>query len=218
MAREAPNVEISMTASCPVRNDLSDREMPNQKKRVPLNGIVNDIFVGMTDVELMTKYEIVWASDLYKVFKKLIKRGAVKKDEIKNRRPEKRKSKWKGEESDLRLVIQENATNFDARVAPRNKLFGSIEIFDMTTHRCSYGVEIKDISEFGLMIAPIKMVKNDIREFLIKPTHLEDVQTISFVAECRWTDGIRAGLKIASISPLNMRELQELIRLFSFES
>ncbi len=35
----------------------------------------------------MTKYEIVWASDLYKVFKKLIKKGAVKKDEIKSRRP-----------------------------------------------------------------------------------------------------------------------------------
>ncbi len=201
-----------------VKNDLSDREMFDQKRRVPLNGIVNDIFVGMTDVELMTKYEIVWASDLYKVFKKLIKRGVVKKDEIKNRRPEKRKSKWKGEEPDLHLLIQEKATNFDVRVAPRNKLFGSVEIFDMTTHLCSYGVEIKDVSEFGLMIAPIKMIKNDIREFLIKPTHLEDVKTISFLAECRWTDGIRAGLKISSISPLNMRELQELIRLFSFES
>jgi hypothetical protein len=200
-----------------VKSDLSDREMSNQKRRVPLNGIVNDIFVGMTDVELMTKYDIVWASDLYKVFKKLIKRGAVKKDQIKSRRP-KQKFKWKREESNLQLVVQDKATNFDARVAPRNKLFGSVEICDMTTRLCSYGVEIKDISEFGLMIAPIKMVKNDIREFLIKPTHLEDVQTISFLAECRWTDGIRAGLRIASISPLNMRELHELIRLFSFES
>jgi hypothetical protein len=200
-----------------VKNDLSDREMSDQKRRVPLNGIVNDIFVGMTDVELMTKYEIVWASDLYKVFKKLIKKGVVKKDEIKSRRP-KQKLKSNRKDPDLQLVTQYEATNFDARVAAGNKLFGRIEICDMTNHACSYGVEIKDISQFGLMIAPIKMVKNDIREFLIKPTHLEDVQTISFLAECRWTDGIRAGLKISSISPLNMRELQELIRLFSFES
>jgi hypothetical protein len=57
-----------------------------------------------------------------------------------------------------------------------------------------------------------------VREFLIKPTHLEDVQTIAFVAECRWTDGTRAGFKITSISPPNMRELQKLIKIYSFEA
>jgi hypothetical protein len=71
MALKAPNVKISSPQHVRLK-DFSDGEMSNQKKRVPLNGIVNDIFVGMTDVELMTKYEIVWASDLYKVFKKLI--------------------------------------------------------------------------------------------------------------------------------------------------
>ena len=192
--------------------------MCSQERQVPVKDIVNDIFDGLTDLELMTKYKILWAVDLHKVFDRLIMMGVVEKDEIKYRLPEGWKVKWKKEDSNPKPNIEEKTTNLDAREAPRNKLFGSVEICDMTTHACSYGLEIKDISEFGLMVAPIKILKNDLREFLIKPTHLEDVQTISFVAECRWTDGTRAGLKITSISPSNMRELQKLIKLFSFEA
>ena len=68
------------------------------------------------------------------------------------------------------------------------------------------------------MVTPIKIRKNEVREFLIKPNHLEDIQTITFIADCRWTDGIRAGFKITSISATNMRELKRLIKLFAFES
>lgn len=192
--------------------------MCSQERQVPVKDIVNDIFDGLTDLELMTKYKISWAVDLHKVFNRLIMMGVVEKDEIKYRLPEGWKVKWKKEDPNPKPSIEEKITNLDAREAPRNKLFGSVEICDMTTHACSYGLEIKDISEFGLMVAPIKSLKNDLREFLIKPTHLEDVQTISFVAECRWTDGTRAGFKITSISPSNMRELQKLIKLFSFEA
>lgn len=189
-----------------------------QRKRLPVRNIVNDIFDGLTDLELMTKYRIVWASDLYRLFNRLIARGLVNKDEIRNRRPERLIEKRGREESDEKPVILGKSKNLDGRVAPRNKFFGGVEICDVTTHLCSYGIQIKDISESGLMVAPIKIVENDVRDFMIKPTHLEDVGTISFLAECRWTDGIRAGLKITNISPLNMRELQELIRLFSFRA
>ena len=192
--------------------------MCSQERQVPVKDIVNDIFDGLTDLELMTKYNISWAVDLHKVFDRLIMMGVVEKDEIKYRLPEGWKVKWKKEDPTPKPNIEEKTTNLDAREAPRNKLFGSVEICDMTTHACSYGLEIKDISEFGLMVAPIKILKNDLREFLIKPTHLEDVQTISFVAECRWTDGTRAGFKITSISPSNMRELQKLIKIYSFEA
>jgi len=192
--------------------------MCSQERQVPVKDIVNDIFDGLTDLELMTKYKISWAVDLHKVFNRLILMGVVEKDELKYRLPEGWKVKWKKEDPNPKTNIEEKITNLDAREAPRNKLFGSVEICDMTTHACSYGLEIKDISEFGLMVAPIKILKNDVREFLIKPTHLEDVQTISFVAECRWTDGTRAGFKITSISPPNMRELQKLIKIYSFEA
>jgi hypothetical protein len=192
--------------------------MCSQKIQLPVKDMVNDILDGLTDLELMTKYKISWAVDLHKVFNRLIMMGVVEKDEIKYRLPEGWKVKWKKEDPNPKPNIEEKITNLDAREAPRNKLFGSVEICDMTTHACSYGLEIKDISEFGLMVAPIKILKNDLREFLIKPTHLEDVQTISFVAECRWTDGTRAGFKITSISPANMRELQKLIKIYSFEA
>jgi hypothetical protein len=189
--------------------------MCSQKIQLPVKDVVNDILEGLTDLELMTKYRISWAADLHKVFDRLIMMGVVEKDEIKYRLPEGWKVKWK---KDPEPNIEDKITNLDAREAPRNKFFGSVEICDMTAHACSYGLEIKDISEFGLMVAPIKILKNDVREFLIKPTHLEDVQTIAFVAECRWTDGTRAGFKITSISPPNMRELQKLIKIYSFEA
>jgi hypothetical protein len=192
--------------------------MGSRKGQVPVKEIVIDIHDGLTDLELMTKYKIPWAADLYRVFNRLIMMGIVEKDEIKYRLPEGWKVKWKKGAPDPKPNMEEKIANLDARDAPRNKLFGTVEICDMTTHACSHGLEIKDISEFGLMVAPIKIVRNELREFLIKPTHLEDVQTISFVAECRWTDGIRAGFKITSISPANMRELQKLIKLFSFEA
>jgi hypothetical protein len=193
--------------------------MSSQKRQVSVKDIVNDILDGLTDLELMTKYKILWAVDLYKVFNRLVMMGVIEKDEIKYRLPEGWKVKWKKEGPDPKPSgEEEKTTHLDARDAPRNRLFGSVEICDMTTHACSYGLEIKDISEFGLMVSPIQIVKNDAREFLIKPTHLDDVQTISFVAECRWTDGTRAGFRITSISPANMRELQKLIRLFTFEA
>jgi hypothetical protein len=192
--------------------------MRDQKRQVPVKDIVNDILDGLTDLELMTKYKILWATDLYRVFNRLIMMGIVEKDEIKYRLPEGWKVKWSKEDPAEKLEPEGKSNHLNARQAPRNRFFGCVEICDMTTHARSYGLEIKDISEFGLMVAPIKIVKNELREFLIKPTHLEDVHAISFVAECRWTDGIRAGFKITSISPTNMRELQKLIKLFSFEA
>ena len=192
--------------------------MSDQKKRFPTRQIVNDIFDGVTDLELMTKYRIVWAADLYRLFNSLVMKGLVTKDEIRNRRPERQKAESEREEYGKKQVVQEKATNLNARAVSRNKLFGSIEIYDLTANPSSYGIKLEDITESGLMVAPIKIAKNDVREFLIKPTHLEDVRPISLVAECRWTDGIRAGLKITSISSLGMRQLQELIRLFSFQA
>jgi hypothetical protein len=192
--------------------------MSSQKRQIPVKEIVNDILDGLTDLELMTKYKIPWATKLYKVFNRLIMMGILEKDEIIHRLPEGWKVKWKNEDPTSKQILAGNPEPIDARSAQRNKFFGSIEICDMTSHACSYGLEIKDISELGLMVAPIKVLKNESREFLIKPRHLEDVKTISFLAECRWSDGIRAGFRIASISPANMRELQKLIKLFSFEA
>ncbi len=66
----------------------------------------------------------------------------------------------------------------EARSTQRSKFFGSIEIFDMTSHAYSHGLEIKDNSELGLMGTRDKGPQNESREFLIKPSHLEDDQAI----------------------------------------
>jgi hypothetical protein len=183
---------------------------------VQLNDIINDIFENRTDLELMEKYKIPWMTDLCKIFNHLVESGVVDENDIKNRMPKElnlSKEKEKTESQDF--VVTKNRLN--ARDNQRYLLFGKIEICDMTAGTCQTGLEIKDISEFGLMVAPIKAVKNESKEFLIKPTHLDDVGLISFVAECRWTNGSKAGFKITKISPSHMRELQKFIKMFSFE-
>ncbi len=190
----------------------------NRRLRIPVKAIVNDILEGRTDLELMTRYKISSAADLYRLFNRLIMMGVVEKDDIRHRLPEGWKVRWKREDFCSEAETQENCTHPDAREAPRAKLFGNVEICDMTALSRSYGIEIKDISELGLMVAPIKVRKNEAREFLIKPPHFEDVQSISLVANCRWTDGIRAGFRITRISPSSVKELQRLIKLYSFDA
>ena len=190
----------------------------NRRIRVSVKAVVRDILDGNTDLELMTKYKISSAADLYRLFNRLIMMGVVEKDQIRHRLPEGWKVRWKEESFGPDGRKEEDLTHPDARERPRSKLFGSVEICDMTTRAHSYGVEIKDISELGLMVAPIKVRKNEAREFLIKPPHFEDVLPISFVADCRWTDGVRAGFKITRISPSTAKELKRLIKLYSFDS
>lgn len=190
----------------------------NRKIRISVKAVASDILDGHSDLELMTKYEISSAADLYRLFNRLIMMGAVEKDDIRHRLPEGWKVRWKEESFASEPETPEGRTHPDARETSRARLFGSIEICDMTARHSSYGVEIKDISELGLMVAPIKVRKNEAREFLIKPPDFEDVQSISLVANCRWTDGVRAGFRITRISPADAKELRRLIKLYSFDA
>jgi hypothetical protein len=182
------------------------------KLQIPIKDFVNDLFGGFTDLDLMTKYQIFQAIDLYKVFNRLIMMGIVDISDLKERFPQGWKVKWKKEKPAPVKILPDP---FESRRVPRHKLYGKVEICDVDS--CSEGLEIQDVSELGVMVAPVKVLKNDVRDFVIKPLHLEDVSMISFTAECRWTDGVRAGFRIIDISPTNQRELQKFIKMFSFE-
>jgi hypothetical protein len=171
--------------------------------------IVNDIFEGLSDLELMNKYRVTSVADLFAIFARLVMLGIVEEEEIHRRFPI------------FKQTVKNNSVDnapLEAREAPRNSLFGRVEICDITKGSCSYGLEIKDISISGIMVAPMKVAKGQEHHFLIKPTHLEDVGIIEFTAECRWTDGLRAGFKITDMSPSNTKELKKFIQLFSYES
>jgi hypothetical protein len=183
-------------------------------ERLTIDQIVSDVFEGLTDLQLMVKYKISWSADLRKVFKRLVTLGVIEEEEFYKRFPTEKKEIV----LDVDILPEDILTHNDAREVARNKLFGNVEICDITSGPCSQGIQIKDISEFGLMVAPIKVSKNEARHFLIKPAHLDDVGTIELFTECRWTDGIRAGFKITSASPSNMKELRKFIRVFSFEA
>ena len=179
------------------------------KQQIPIKDISNDIILeGMTDLQLMNKYNIPSALVLYKIFNRLVTLGNVELSELSDRFPAGWKVTPKEEPKEPEVS--------DSREIPRYMLFGEIEICD-TTGKCYTNHKIKDISELGIRLSPIDTFVGDIREFRINPKFLEDVGIIEFTAECRWVNGSQAGFKITLISPSNMRELQKFIRLMCYE-
>ena len=162
---------------------------------------ISDVFEGMTDLQLMVKYGLKSVVDLWKIFEHLATLGVVTQQEL-----------------DKRFPVETFTTHpQELRQTVRNKLFGKVEIYD-EVNPLSYTMEILDISEAGVMIAPIEVVTHEIRKFVVRPKQLDDVNNISFTAQCRWTKENKAGFKIIEISPSNMRELQKFIKLFAFEA
>jgi hypothetical protein len=164
--------------------------------------IINDIFDGQTDLHLMNKYNITSVVELWKIFGHLTTIGVITKQELDKRFP-----------AEL-FTIEE--CEKDLRQTVRKKLFGKVEIYDKA-ELTSSAMEILDISETGMMVMPINTFLYEIREFIIRPKHLEDVNNIHLTAQCRWTKEPKAGFKILDISPSNMRELQKFLKLFASE-
>jgi hypothetical protein len=168
-----------------------------------LGNMVSDIFEGMNDLQIMTKYNISWVSEWKQLFENLVILGIIEVKELEKRFPPIKIERVRGEPS-------------DARVPARNLLYGKVDICEMSDP--AHPVELKNISVDGFMVAPIDAKKGERREFVIKPLYLEDVAMFHLTGECRWADGNRAGFKIIDTMPSAMNELLKFIKLFTFES
>lgn len=104
------------------------------------------------------------------------------------------------------------------RSDPRYKLFGEMEVCDVTNASCYNNARIRDISESGLSIEPVDVDVNDTRKFLINPIFLDGVEPFELIAECRWVNDLKAGFKITQISPESKEGLQKFLRLFCYEN
>jgi hypothetical protein len=181
------------------------------KVKIPINPFVKDLRSGATDLALMQKYGFQSAITLHKVIRNLLVSGTLSASEVKSRLPE----GWKiwGRDSNS-LLEQRKEVEITIRKAQRSVPFGRLCVDDSGDF-CEY--QIIDISEAGLKLRPIQAHVGETRQFKIHPKELDDVGAMSFSAECRWTDGSTAGFFITDITPNSLRELQKLIRLFTFE-
>lgn len=175
----------------------------NAKKKIKALELVADLRSGMSETDLMEKYEIS-EELLQATVRRLIGAEIVDPNEIDD--------KWNQPLTETQIQEQ--------RRMPRCYPVVSIPIFDlddMTTE-----LYVRDINERGIQLVGLKAEVDDVKTFVVQVEGFRDVHPFSFEAQCRWTvpseeDGkCTAGFEITDISITDLVSLQELIRSGTF--
>jgi hypothetical protein len=168
------------------------------KERIRTTDFVADVRSGMTDEDLMKKYELE-TDALENAFTQLIVVGALTIEEL-----------------DARTVRQNSQVEApNLRRLPRNYLVFKISVHDAKDLRREGWVT--DLTEIGLQIAGLASEIGQIRSLLIRSDQYVDVFPFGFDAVCRWVerDGVTgeysAGYEITSIPTGSLQELRKLI-------
>lgn len=173
-----------------------------ERRTIKAKDIVNDLRLGMTNVELMEKYQLS-TRGLTSIFTKLMDAKAVKKREIAGRVP-----------------LADDTVNLgQMRCLPRNYLVFRLPVSDVN----NFGMEgsVRDITERGVQTAGIAAKAGEIKELCVQADELADIRPFVFEAECKWSkpetqnEQCVAGFQISSISSESLAELRELIRVLT---
>jgi len=175
----------------------------NGKRHLNVAEIVNDIRRGLTDGELMARYQLS-SRGLQRAFEKLLEIGAVTRADL-----------------DKRTQTGDDSIFFECmREIPRNYLVVPIPVYDMGRNDQPAG-RIRDLTEKGLGIVDIKTKVNEIRIFSVLPDDFVTVPAFSFEAICRWLEKGEhespvAGFEITTISDDSLVRLRQLITELTF--
>jgi len=169
--------------------------MPSDHK-IKARDIIEDIRSGMTDTELMEKYEMS-AAALQMAFEQLITLKLLKDHELYGRSVNTRES--------FRL--------------PRHYLVVKVPIRDVKSGMVG---SIRDITEKNMGIFGIGGTLGEIRTFEIIPEEFDQVRSFLFNGKCRWTKrdeqgNFLSGYEITSISEESLEQLLKLIELVTLE-
>lgn len=173
----------------------------SEKRKIKAKEIVVDIKSGMSDEDLMEKYNVS-EKGLKSIFQKLIDAGSIEQSQLEERIPPDRLKTYGEKPRDLH----------------RNYVFVKLPIYEL--ENLLHEGQVVDITEGGLQILGIEAKVGEKKGFLIQADYFADVFPFSFEAECKWAtqekDGRwRAGFKILSISDTGLEELRKLIRMLS---
>ncbi len=166
-------------------------------------GIVKDIRSGMTDFELMGKYNVS-SEGLQKAFQSLVKMGSLRPEEISGRSPAQHDS----------VFIE------SMRELPRHHLAMAVTIYEAT--RPEVKGTLRDITEKGVGITGIPARVGEVKTLVIPAETFIEADKIVFEAKCAWAqaegteDQYVAGFQITSISEECLEDLRSLIRSVCF--
>ncbi len=170
---------------------------------VKAKDIVNDIRGGVTDRELMEKYNLS-SKGLQSVFKKLVAAKAVRPAELYDRAP----------------ILDADTADVDSiREEIREFLEVNIPICELNAPE-NVGV-ISDISEKGVGVRGLRVKQGETKTLAVMADSFFSVDPFSFDAVCRWVkkrraDGtVDAGFEITNISEEGATRLRKVIRLLN---
>lgn len=170
--------------------------------RIKGRDLLDDIRSGMTDAELMEKYDISFQA-LRNAFQQLLNAKVVTAHELRRR-----------SESDAHVVNTD-----DTQRLPRNFVVFPIPIRD--ARRPTNKGNVRDITERSVGTIGIRADLDEMIVFQILPSEVVDVGPIQFVAKCRWIKrdpegSFVAGFEIVRIKDEVKKRLQSLIREATF--
>jgi len=170
--------------------------------RIKGRDLLDDIRSGMTDAELMGKYEISFQA-LQNAFQQLLDARVLTEQELRQR-----------SSSNAQAVSPD-----DTRRLPRNFVVFPIPIRD-PLHPENKGT-VRDITEESIGTIGIKADLDEIIPFEILPSELVSVGPVLFDAKCRWIKrdlkGVFVGgFEIIFITEESKKRLRKLIREVTF--
>ncbi|MGB6064403.1 MAG: PilZ domain-containing protein [Desulfomonilaceae bacterium] len=173
------------------------------KKQIPARPIVADIKAGMTNAQLMERYQVS-AVTLEKVFKKLKDANLMTESDLDGRL----------------LSPPQEVVHGAVRQTPRCYTIMKLPITDMDNLNAD--CHVRDLTEKGLQIVNVKTKVGEKKSFLIQASEFGDIQPFSFEAQCRWTRAETetkrkvAGFEITRISRKDLERLREFVQCATF--
>jgi hypothetical protein len=170
-----------------------------RKRQIPALPVVEDIRAGMTNAQLMKRYQIS-SGMLEKVFKKLQDANMITARDLDGRM----------------LSLQQGVVGDSVREEPRCYTIMRLPITDLDN--LDADCYVKALTEKGLHIINLSTTVGEKKNFLIPASDFADVQPFSFEAECRWTraqtDTARqaAGFEITRISDEGLQQLRDFMQ------
>jgi hypothetical protein len=184
--------------------EKTDRhEVLNGRQRIRIREIVSDIKGGMTDPQLMSKYQIDRTA-LQALFKKLLDLKAVTRDTL------------------FGEVGLDHGTSVPANIRESSRY---VLDFDIPVYEVGFPEtqgRVHDITEKGVGIRGLHHKVNDVRTLVVLGDAFGVVAPFEFRAICRWSamdeqEGkYAAGFQIGDISESSLEELRKLIKLIAF--
>jgi hypothetical protein len=176
----------------------------SSKRSIKASEIVRDLRNGMTNHDLLEKYELI-SDQLTGVFGKLIDAKVMTHEELAFRFPSSRQTV-----SDVRI-----------RQLSRSHLPVMLRIYDLDDLANELGV--KDLSEKGLHVVGMNTSVGHTASFLVQALEFSDIDPFTFDAQCRWartentpTEGpiYHAGFEITEIDDHAQMQISKIVAKF----